>query len=668
MFTKGGRGADTVCVATTMDAMAMAERLDECLGCGRYEEAKEVAEEMMRRDEGDVDAARAAVAARLLGGKDDETTPKYVEAMAERWNVRMEFERAYAYYRIGKLDEAMGWLAAGKELDEHRGVPALKAQLLFRQRKPKEAAEALLEALGRKTRGDDANSTSALRSNLVAARVAQGDAAAAEEAEMQALADGNGGFETHFNVACARILRGNLRDARHALEEAKKAAVEEADAATVGAMEGYLDQDGEASLKHAQGDACVAAIAASNAAALGVPPNQALDVLDRYFVRQKHALVKEAVQATSAREQEVLQTNRALILWQLGQKKEAVKAAHIAAGLEDSSMQAQKVAIAIASMAGEHGKAEERLQQLLAQAKGAEEKREAHLLKAQTELRQNRPEGVLEALRAAGKMGDSAWKHMPSVVATTSTILCRTAGKLAAQQEISKAISYWEEERQNNNPKATGLLETLRLGLAQFAEKNGDTEVAEATYKALLDSAPSDHVAIASSQALVALYGKKGDVDAAQLHAQRLPSIHDAAQRVDVEALEMSTVLMPPASAGTGEDAGLGVDSSSPMQVDAPKLKRKKKHHKKRRMPKDFNPEHPPPPPDAERWLPLRERSYYKKSRREKAKANLRGAQGSAKVDPAATKGGKATGNAPVAPPSAPKRPHGSKKGRKGRR
>jgi len=183
-----------------------------------------------------------------------------------------------------------------------------------------------------------------------------------------------------------------------------------------------------------------------------------------------------------------------------------------------------------------------------------------------------------------------------------------------------------------------------------------------------LESSPSHHAAIASSQALVALYGKKGDVDAAQLHAQHLPPIYDAIQRVDAEALEMSTVLMPPASAGTVEDVGLGVDSSASMQVDTLKLKRKKRHHKKRRLPKNFDPEHPPPPPDAERWLPLRERSYYKKSRREKAKANLRGAQGSAKVDPAATKGGKATGNAPVAAPSAPKRPHGSKKGRKGRR
>jgi len=654
--------------ASETDEKAMAEQLDACLGQGRYQQAVKIAEAMLERDGSDREAARAAVAAWLLDGDVDETTPRRVEEMADRTGARMGFEKAYANYRIGKIPEAMGWLAGCPAEDDHRGVPALRAQLLFRQRRPKEAAEALLEALERSARGDEAASRVAIRSNLVAARVAQGDGSAAAEAEKQALVEGNGGFETHFNVACARILRGELRDARTALEEAKREAMDDAEVATVGAMEAYLDQDGGASLQHATGDACVAAIAASNAAALGASPTLALGVLDRYFERQKHVLVNEVARATSAREQEVLQTNRALILWHLGRKKEAVRAAQVAAGAGGSSARAQKVAVAILSLAGEHEKAEERLQALLAQAKGAEEKREAYLLKAQTELRQNRQEGALEALRAAGKVGDPSWKHMPSVVATASAILRRTAGKVAAQQEIAKAIAYWEEEQQNGNPKAQNFLETLRLGLAQAAEKNNDAEVAEAAYKTLLESSPSEHAATACSQALVALYGKTGNVEAAQQYAKLLPSIHDSAQRVDAEALEMSTLLMPPASTGAGEEAVAGADPTTPMQVEAPKLKRNKKHHKKRRLPKDYDPDHPPPPPDAERWLPLRERSYYKKSRREKAKASVRGAQGSAKVDPGATKGGTATGNAAATAPSAPKRPHGSKKGRKGRR
>jgi hypothetical protein len=53
--------------------------------------------------------------------------------------------------------------------------------------------------------------------------------------------------------------------------------------------------------------------------------------------------------------------------------------------------------------------------------------------------------------------------------------------------------------------------------------------------------------------------------------------------------------------------------------------KEKKKKKRKPRLPKNFDPS---VTPDPERWLPLRERSYYRKSRRKGTAATARGTQG----------------------------------------
>ena len=57
------------------------------------------------------------------------------------------------------------------------------------------------------------------------------------------------------------------------------------------------------------------------------------------------------------------------------------------------------------------------------------------------------------------------------------------------------------------------------------------------------------------------------------------------------------------------------------------KSKQKRKKKRKPRLPKNYDPS---VPPDPERWLPLRERSYYRRSRRKGGVVPLvRGTQGS---------------------------------------
>ena len=64
----------------------------------------------------------------------------------------------------------------------------------------------------------------------------------------------------------------------------------------------------------------------------------------------------------------------------------------------------------------------------------------------------------------------------------------------------------------------------------------------------------------------------------------------------------------------------------------AAKAKRKRPRKKKPLYPKGFDPANPgaTPLPDPERWLPKRERSTYRKSKKEKRSGISRGNQGSA--------------------------------------
>ncbi|KAJ1637834.1 hypothetical protein T492DRAFT_269495 [Pavlovales sp. CCMP2436] len=83
------------------------------------------------------------------------------------------------------------------------------------------------------------------------------------------------------------------------------------------------------------------------------------------------------------------------------------------------------------------------------------------------------------------------------------------------------------------------------------------------------------------------------------------------------------------AVAASGKATGkrwVGDDVATPDPGMGPNKRRKKR---KPRLPKDFDPAKPGLMPDAERWLPTKERSTYRKTKRDKKNAaQMRGPQG----------------------------------------
>jgi len=119
------------------------------------------------------------------------------------------------------------------------------------------------------------------------------------------------------------------------------------------------------------------------------------------------------------------------------------------------------------------------------------------------------------------------------------------------------------------------------------------------------------------------------DPKKAEAVSKSLPSPDKLASNVDVDALESGTCTFGPKyikkSAGKADHSSPKPMSPSSGGVDDPQ-KTKKKRKRKGKLPQNLD-----APIDPERWLPRRERSYYKGKRRDKRR-EFKGPQGAAAV------------------------------------
>lgn len=107
-----------------------------------------------------------------------------------------------------------------------------------------------------------------------------------------------------------------------------------------------------------------------------------------------------------------------------------------------------------------------------------------------------------------------------------------------------------------------------------------------------------------------------------------MPSLEDiiADSKIDIENLEsqFSSLSFKFSKTKTANTGSIKSPANKINNQVSEKVKKKKK--RKVRLPKNYDPN---TTPDKERWLPLRERSYYK-GRRNKKKAGIgKGTQGS---------------------------------------
>ena len=283
-------------------------------------------------------------------------------------------------------------------------------------------------------------------------------------------------------------------------------------------------------------------------------------------------------------------------------------------------------------------------------------------------------------------------RYQPAALATLVHLLGKCSDHQQAGDIIDSATKWWESSMLGGQEESEmdKYVKVMKIA-GQFKFEQRQLDAAAKLYEKILEKTDNPLLRSEAMAGLVQLHGVD-DSSLADKYEAEMPPI-PGIDEIDVEILEQTTMK---ASRPTKEATGAGAqkDTStaaasvpSIMQdVYAPKTKaqrkreflktlpaerqeyvlerqkaqRKEKAKKKMKLPAGYDPNKKP---DPERWIAKRDRTNYKKSRREKRKDKnvVKGSQGAGKVDERLDK---SSGPVESKPPNVPSRA-GRRKGKK---
>ncbi|KAF2191530.1 hypothetical protein K469DRAFT_746844 [Zopfia rhizophila CBS 207.26] len=196
-------------------------------------------------------------------------------------------------------------------------------------------------------------------------------------------------------------------------------------------------------------------------------------------------------------------------------------------------------------------------------------------------------------LEQSGTSSDLDVRHAPGLVATLISLYAKQERHAHSKTELAKAASYW---RHKSKVTSKTLMMTA-AGRALLGSQNEENlQAAGQIFESLNEQDNTNKAAIAG---LVAAYSISSPEKLSPELIDSLPQISRLASDVDAQALE---------------DAGVPSIHSATTSIEqrkrpAEKANVKKKRIRKSRMPKEFE---EGKKMDPERWLPMRDRSYYR--------------------------------------------------------
>ncbi|EMR11778.1 hypothetical protein PNEG_00205 [Pneumocystis murina B123] len=190
-------------------------------------------------------------------------------------------------------------------------------------------------------------------------------------------------------------------------------------------------------------------------------------------------------------------------------------------------------------------------------------------------------------------------RFKPELVRLLVEIYEKRGRKDLSRQELYAASEYWRNTGSNDPNLIELLCESGKLKLKSMIKKKESnlSPVDDFTY--ILKLSPNNQKALAG----LVIYYLDTDINEASKYANKLPALDVLTQGIDVDHLEKS-----------------GIVNHS--------LKEKKNNHsksllkqkrKKSKLPKNYDPDKQP---DPERWIPKKQRSYYKSSKGKKRQSN----------------------------------------------
>nr|XP_048702824.1 signal recognition particle subunit SRP72 isoform X3 [Caretta caretta] len=224
-------------------------------------------------------------------------------------------------------------------------------------------------------------------------------------------------------------------------------------------------------------------------------------------------------------------------------------------------------------------------------------------------------------------------KHKPGMVSALVTMYSHEEDIDSAIEVFTQAIQW----HQGYQPKSPVHLSLIREA-ANFKLKYGRKKEAISDLEELWKQNPRDIHTLAQ---LISAYSLV-DPEKAKVLSKHLPSSDTMSLKVDVDVLENSpgaTYVRKKGGKLTGEN-----QQKEQGQGDVKKKKRKKKG----KLPKNYDPK---VTPDPERWLPMRERSYYRGRKKGKKKDQIgKGTQGATTTGTSELDASKTASSPPTSP------------------
>ncbi|CAF3366510.1 unnamed protein product [Rotaria socialis] len=552
------------------------------------------------------------------------------------------FERAYCEYRLNRIEDAYNTLKSiERGLSERE--QELLAQVLFKLEKYNECVDYYRSLV--KNNADEYQSTR--QANFIAALATWKltDPSCNVQLESNDLSDET--YDTTYNSACVLLSSGKYAEAeiklRNAEAQCRRELEEEGDmneeeisreTANIRVQLAYCLQQEDKNvdaltlyndvLKTKPTDLAVIAVASNNLAVL----NRDQNLFDSRK-RIKTATAPETEPKLNAFQKKILQVNEALLAIYTGQHETARRI--LDKMVQKNNDTDDSVPLAKVSLLMKEKKlpeATQLLQEFIENGKQRSISLYCRLTYVQLLLSQGKVNQACDYLRS-----DEELLVKPGIVATLVTLYNYLEDTKSAAQVLNEAVDRLYNLDRTKGKHSRALAYLIKQNII-YQEKQGNgkrvTEMLEILHKLY----PND----TNTLSKLIIHYLKSDPERANLLSQKLPSIKQLAEGIDVDTLESTFGKRVTKAEKTIEKTKASDSGSTATKTvtTTSAEKKKKKRKRKIRLPKKYD---PTSKPDPERWLPLRERTYYrgKRGKRGKQAAVGKGTQGAVGSDQSAT-------------------------------
>lgn len=544
------------------------------------------------------------------------------------------FEKAYCEYRLNKIENALKTIESAPQKTEK--LCELQGQVLYRLERYEECLSVYHDLI--RNSQDDYDEERQTNLSAVVAAMNLWSKTKPEDLGLQETT-----YELCYNAACSLIGQGRLSEAMKKLQEAEnlcRQSISEENDLT------EEDIDSELAIIHGQmayvmqlqgsvDDALqlynqVIKLKPTDIGLLAVVANNIITINKDQNVFDSKKKVKlanaEGVEhKLSKRQLQAIEFNKALLSMYTNQAEQCRKLSSVLQAQNPENLLPVLIQAAQLCREKQHGKAIDLLQGFADQ--NPEHAPQIKLTMAQLKLAQGNVTKACMIMKSIKEL-----EHRPGMVSALVTMHSHDEDIDSAIEVFNQAIS-WYQEKQPNSPAHLSLIREA----SNFKLKHGRKKEAINDLEQLWKQNPKDIHTLAQ---LISAYSLV-DANKAKVLSEHLPSSDTMHLKVDVEALENSTgatFIRKKAAKVTGEQATVQ------GQVEIKKKKKKKKG----KLPKNYDPK---VTPDPERWLPMRERSYYRGKKKGKKKEQIgKGTQGTTSAATAELDASKTASSPPTSP------------------